>query len=130
MFPLVGSRCGLLNKARYSRDASFAALRQQARFVTAMAASPIIGILLGGLLLGVVSAREAPIPLSSIKVWKHDQPDTPTSTDSPESARNLTQDSGFASAPAIERSVPTGDICHIQALVVTWGLAGFGGRSG
>lgn len=64
--------------ARYSRDASFVVLRQQARFVTAMAAGSITGVLLGGLLLGVVPelvlvpALAALLVLSSIKVWNHD----------------------------------------------------------
>lgn len=63
--------------ARYSRDASFAVLRANGRFLTVMAAGSITGSLLGGLLLGVVPTLVL-IPLlvalllaSAVKVWRH-----------------------------------------------------------
>lgn len=64
--------------ARYSRDASFAVLRRQARFVAAMGLGSVAGVVLGGLLLGIVSdvilvpGLAALLLLSAIKVWKHD----------------------------------------------------------
>jgi uncharacterized membrane protein YfcA len=64
--------------ARYSRDASFSVLRNNARFVALMAAGSITGTLSGGLLLGVVPS-EVLIPLlvalllaSAVKVWRHE----------------------------------------------------------
>ena len=41
--------------ARYSRDRSFVVLRENIRFVTAMSAGSVTGIILGGLLLGVIT---------------------------------------------------------------------------
>lgn len=64
--------------ARYSRDASFTVLRRELRFVTAMAAGSITGVLLGGLLLGVVPqlvlvpVLAALLLLSAVKVWRHE----------------------------------------------------------
>ena len=63
--------------ARYSRDASFAVLRQQRAFVLAMAAGSIAGTVIGGLLLGVVPnvilirLVVVLLILSAIKVWRH-----------------------------------------------------------
>jgi uncharacterized protein len=63
--------------ARYSRDASFAVLRQQRAFVLAMAAGSIAGTVIGGLLLGVVPdvilipLLVVLLILSAIKVWRH-----------------------------------------------------------
>ena len=63
--------------ARYSRDSSFQALRDNKRFVIAMTIGSIAGTLLGGLLLGVVPTLVL-IPLlvlllllSAGKVWRH-----------------------------------------------------------
>ena len=63
--------------ARYSRDNSFQALRDNKPFVLAMAIGSIAGTLLGGLLLGVVPTLVI-VPLlvlllllSAIKVWRH-----------------------------------------------------------
>ena len=63
--------------ARYSRDNSFQALRDNKPFVLAMTIGSITGTLLGGLLLGVVPTLVL-IPLlvlllllSAIKVWRH-----------------------------------------------------------
>jgi uncharacterized membrane protein YfcA len=67
----------LIAFARYSRDASFAVLRQQRGFVLAMAAGSIAGTVTGGLLLGVVpSAILIPVLVallivSATKVWRH-----------------------------------------------------------
>lgn len=64
--------------ARYSRDASFVILRRQARFTVVMALGSVIGVLLGGLLLGVVSdlvlvpILAALLVLSAFKIWNHD----------------------------------------------------------
>ena len=63
--------------ARYSRDASFAVLRENRGFAVAMAAGSVVGTVAGGLLLDVVP-DDVLIPilcvvllLSSIKVWGH-----------------------------------------------------------
>ncbi len=63
--------------ARYSRDNSFQALRDNKPFVIAMTIGSIAGTLLGGLLLGVVPTLLL-IPLlvlllllSAVKVWRH-----------------------------------------------------------
>lgn len=62
---------------RYSRDQAFAVLRENRRFVVAMAAGSVTGAVLGGLLLGFV-AEAVLVPLlgllllySAIKVWRH-----------------------------------------------------------
>lgn len=63
--------------ARYSRDASFAILRQQSRFVVAMALGSVTGVVVGGFLLGVVPQLvlvpilAALLVLSAFKVWNH-----------------------------------------------------------
>jgi uncharacterized membrane protein YfcA len=64
--------------ARYSRDRSFDVPRSHPRFVLVMAAVSIVGALLGGLLLGVVSSSVL-LPLlalilvaSALKLWRHD----------------------------------------------------------
>lgn len=66
--------------ARYSQDGSFIVLRNNRDFVLAMAAGSITGTLLGGVLLDTVP-DDVMIPLlvallllSSIKVWRHDDP--------------------------------------------------------
>jgi len=63
--------------ARYSRDASFAALGRHRRFMLAMAAGSILGGFIGGWLLGIVPGRVL-LPLlaglllvSAVKVWGH-----------------------------------------------------------
>lgn len=64
--------------ARYSQDRSFEVLRENGRFVLAMAAGSILGALVGGLLLGVVpSAVLVPLlslllVISALKVWQHE----------------------------------------------------------
>ncbi|OXM63245.1 MULTISPECIES: sulfite exporter TauE/SafE family protein [Amycolatopsis] len=62
---------------RYSRDRSFAVLRENGRFVAVMAAGSIAGTVLGGLLLGAVPdgvlipLLAALLLLSAAKVWRH-----------------------------------------------------------
>ena len=63
--------------ARYTRDNSFQALRENKPFVVAMTIGSIAGTLLGGLLLGIVPTLVL-IPLlvlllllSAVKVWRH-----------------------------------------------------------
>lgn len=63
--------------ARYSRDGSFTVLRRHARLATVLALGSIAGTILGGLLLGMVSAALL-VPglallllLSAIKVGRH-----------------------------------------------------------
>lgn len=67
----------LMGFARYSRDNSFAVLGRNKRFVLMMAAGSIIGALVGGQLLGIVSP-EILLPLlalilmiSAVKIWRH-----------------------------------------------------------
>lgn len=63
--------------ARYSRDRSFAVLRQNKRFAAVMAAGSIAGSFLGGQLLGVVPAAvllpvlAAILGVSAVKIWRH-----------------------------------------------------------
>jgi uncharacterized membrane protein YfcA len=63
--------------ARYSRDHSFVVLREQGRFLIAMAAGSVVGTVSGGLLLGVVPdavlipVLVAILLLSAVKVWRH-----------------------------------------------------------
>jgi uncharacterized membrane protein YfcA len=63
--------------ARYSRDSSFVVLRENLRFVTAMAAGSFAGTLAGGLLLGAVPTGilipglAALLVLSAVTVWQH-----------------------------------------------------------
>ncbi len=63
--------------ARYSRDASFATLARNGRFVLALAAGSVAGAFVGGKLVGVVD-ESLLLPLlalvlivSAIKVWRH-----------------------------------------------------------
>jgi uncharacterized membrane protein YfcA len=69
--------------ARYSRDGSFAVLGANRRFVAAMGLGSVAGTLIGGLLLGAISA-DILIPLliallllSSVAVWRHRKDATP-----------------------------------------------------
>ncbi len=63
--------------ARYSRDAAFATLARNRRFVVVMAVGSIVGSFVGGRLLGLVPetvllpALAAILVLSSAKVWRH-----------------------------------------------------------
>jgi len=79
--------------ARYSRDRSFAILRQHRHFVLAMAAGSVLGTIAGGLMLGVVPTGVL-LPLlvalllaSAAKVWRHGrlprETPTPTTTGAP-----------------------------------------------
>ncbi len=68
----------LVGFARYSRDRSFVVLRENSRFVRAMAAGSIAGSFVGGRLLGLVpNAVLLPLlavilVLSAFKVWQHE----------------------------------------------------------
>ena len=63
--------------ARYSRDSSFVVLKENGRFALTMAAGSVVGTVVGGALLGVVSEAVlvptlcALLLLSSVKVWAH-----------------------------------------------------------
>jgi uncharacterized membrane protein YfcA len=63
--------------ARYRRDATFTVLRQQGRFVLAMALGSVAGAAAGGLLVDVVpTAVLVPVLvglllLSAARVWRH-----------------------------------------------------------
>lgn len=67
----------LVGFARYSRDRSFVVLRENGRFVLAMAAGSVAGSFVGGRLLGLVSDAVLPpllsvvLVLSALKVWRH-----------------------------------------------------------
>ncbi|MDR3353087.1 MAG: sulfite exporter TauE/SafE family protein [Zoogloeaceae bacterium] len=67
----------LVGFARYRRDGSFVALRENKRFVLVMAAGSLLGAWLGGHLLGIVPEGALPpllaaiLAVSSIKVWRH-----------------------------------------------------------
>lgn len=67
----------LVGFARYSRDRSFVVLRENGRFVLAMAVGSIVGSFAGGRLLGLVpDAILLPLlavilVLSAVKVWRH-----------------------------------------------------------
>lgn len=67
----------LVGFARYSRDRSFAVLRENRGFVLIMVAGSVAGAAIGGLWLGVVPADlllpglAAILVLSSIKTWRH-----------------------------------------------------------
>ncbi len=67
----------LVGFARYSRDGSFAVLRQSRGFVPSMAAGSIVGAGIGGLGLGVVPASvllpglAAILVVSAFKTWRH-----------------------------------------------------------
>lgn len=74
---LVSLPTMLVAFARYSRDNSFAVLRQNLGFVTVMVVGSVVGALLGGLLLGVVPDLVL-IPglalillISAVKVARH-----------------------------------------------------------
>jgi uncharacterized protein len=66
----------LVGFARYSKDQSFSVLRDNARFVLAMAAGSVAGTFIGGLLLGIVPngvllpALAAILAVSAVKVWR------------------------------------------------------------
>jgi uncharacterized membrane protein YfcA len=67
----------LVGFARYRRDASFAVLHTNARFLAVMAAGSLAGTLLGALLLGLVP-QVVLLPLlvtlllaSAVRVWRH-----------------------------------------------------------
>ncbi len=68
----------LVGFARYSRDRSFVVLRENSRFVLAMAAGSIAGSFVGSRLLGLVpNAVLLPLlavilVLSAFKVWQHE----------------------------------------------------------
>ena len=66
--------------ARYSRDRGFAVLRDNTRFLLVMSLGSVIGTVVGGMLLGVVTSR-ALIPalvlllvVSGVRIWRHDEP--------------------------------------------------------
>ena len=67
----------LVGFTRYSRDESFSVLRRNWTFLLVMAAGSIVGTLVGGLLLGIVSNAvllpllAALLMISSVKVWRH-----------------------------------------------------------
>ena len=67
----------LVGFARYSRDRSFAVLRENSRFVLAMAAGSVAGSFVGGRLLGLVPNTvllpllAVILVLSAIKVWRN-----------------------------------------------------------
>ena len=67
----------LVGFTRYSRDQSFSVLRRNSTFLLVMAAGSIVGALIGGLLLGLVSNSvllpflAALLLFSSIKIWRH-----------------------------------------------------------
>ena len=55
--------------ARYSRDASFAVLRQQRDFVLTMAVGSIAGTVIGGLLLGIMPMRYDGCCAAGAQAW-------------------------------------------------------------
>jgi len=63
--------------ARYSRDSSFAVLRENARFTAAMIAGSVVGAVAGGLLLGIVPdavlvpALTVILLVSAVKLARH-----------------------------------------------------------
>ena len=69
--------------ARYSRDASFAVLGRNLRFVALMAVGSIVGTFIGGQLLRIVSSvvilplLAAILVISAVKVWRHSRPANP-----------------------------------------------------
>ena len=74
---LVSLPTMLVGFARYSRAAAFSVLRENGRFVTAMAGGSVAGSVAGGLLLGAVP-EEVLVPtvvvlllISAVKVWRH-----------------------------------------------------------
>ena len=80
---LVSLPTVLVAFSRYSRDRAFAVLRDDGRFVLAMAAGSVAGSVAGGLLLGVVPEAVL-VPLvvvlllaSAVEVWRHAGPRAP-----------------------------------------------------
>ncbi|MGK5112800.1 TSUP family transporter [Geodermatophilus sp. CPCC 205506] len=74
---LVSLPTMLVGFFRYSRDQAFTVLRDNGRFVVAMAAGSVVGSVTGGLLLGAVPSTVL-VPLvialllfSAVKVWRH-----------------------------------------------------------
>ena len=67
----------LVGFTRYSRDQSFAVIRQNWAFLLVMAAGSIVGTFIGGLLLGIVPSAillpllAAILAISAVKVWRH-----------------------------------------------------------
>jgi uncharacterized protein len=67
----------LVGFTRYSRDESFSVLRKNWLFLLVMAAGPILGTFIGGLLLGVIPNSillpflAALLVISSVKMWRH-----------------------------------------------------------
>lgn len=63
--------------ARYSRDASFAVVRAQRRFIALMALGSLAGVFAGSLLLGVIPMvvllpmLAVILLVSAVKVWRH-----------------------------------------------------------
>jgi uncharacterized membrane protein YfcA len=74
---LVSLPTMLVGFARYSRTAAFSVLRDNGRFVAAMAAGSVAGAVAGGLLLGavpeavLVPAVVLLLIVSAVKVWRH-----------------------------------------------------------
>jgi len=64
--------------ARYSRDRSFAVLRQNQSFVVVMALGSIVGTFIGGRLVGMAPSAillpllAAILIISAIKIWRHE----------------------------------------------------------
>lgn len=62
---------------RYSRDSSFAVLRNNKNFVLVMAAGSLVGAWIGARLLGIVPSwvllplLAAILVISAFKVWQH-----------------------------------------------------------
>ena len=67
----------LVGFARYSRDGSFAVIRNNKAFLAIMAVGSLVGTLIGGLLLGIVPNAvllpllAAILLISAVKVWQH-----------------------------------------------------------
>lgn len=67
----------LMGFVRYSRDKSFSVIMLEKRFLLMMCSGSIVGVLLGGQLLKIVSAvflipvMSFILLISSIKIWKH-----------------------------------------------------------
>ena len=63
--------------ARYSRDTSFAVLRENLRFVLVMAAGSLVGSFIGAQLLGIVQSSvllptlAAILVISAVRMWRH-----------------------------------------------------------
>ena len=67
----------LVGFTRYSRDSTFAVLRRNGRFVTAMAVGSVVGSFIGAKLFGIVPGSvllpvlAVILLLSSVKLWLH-----------------------------------------------------------